>query len=312
MAAAGAAALMSSAPAMAEDPAPVTIGVIDTRPSSTATVDGVSIEYRHFGMAGYKEGVEQVTASRTHGDMVLDAVRGARSAIGDRRPYRVLHANPFVDKDGRLGINYGGMSSILEWYRENGVRVVSTTFAAGKEDPRMASFMSKAQDYGITIVASVGNGEMDGVPFPAANPSAIAIDGVNYRSMTTRRTPAYRRAEAVFSGATGVKTSERLDDALTQTMKAGSSNASKEVLGSSFAVPRAVVVIASRLTPGQGPDDARRLIASIARKDAPVDLATLPAPSAAVVVAEAPPAREPAGQRPSAAVLAAMAGGVSR
>lgn len=258
---------------------PVTIGVIDTR--TEASFEGLDVRYRHFGVPTHQEGVERVTSKYTHGDLVIKSIADARTAMKDSRPYTVLVANPFVQgPEGRLLVNYKGLREAVGWFKEAGVRVVSTTFAATKDAPGMAAFQKAADEAGILVVASIGNGGDRTVPYPAAYKETLAVDGWHYlqkRSSTYDAVTA--RIDATFDGTTGVRSHPNGRDAREGDLYrfTAAPDSAMEVRGSSFAVPRATAFLAATLGPSVDLASAKSALAGHDRR-AVFDLATARTP----------------------------------
>lgn len=228
---------------------PVTIGVIDTR--TDARFEGLDVQYRHFGVPTHEEGVERINSKYTHGDLVIKSIADARAAMKDSRPYRVMVANPFVQgPEGRLLVNYKGLREAVEWFKESGVRIVSTTFAATKDTPGMAAFQKAADEAGILVVASVGNGADRTVPYPAAYKETLAVDGWHYLQKRSSTYDAVTsRIDATFDGTTGVRSHPNGRDAREGDLYrfTAAPDSAVEVRGSSFAVPRATAYLAATL-----------------------------------------------------------------
>jgi len=259
----------SSAQAAATDA--VVIGVIDTR--AEAHFEGLDIQYRHFGVPTHREGVERMNPKMTHGDVVLKSIADARTAMGDERPYRIMFANPFVEgPEGRLLMNYKGLTDAVAWFKQNGVRIVSTTFVSPKDTPGMAAFSKAAGEAGILVVASIGNGGSKEVPYPAAYATSLAVDGWHYRKpKDSYYADVTRRIDVTFDGSTGVKNRPNGRDAHNDDAQrfTAAPDASAEVRGSSFAVAKATALLAATLGDRVDLQSAKAFMAPASRDRTP-------------------------------------------
>lgn len=254
----------TAANATPENAPPVRIGVIDTQ-ITPGDRDGMDVTYRHYGPKEYPEGVERINRHKTHGDVVLDSIADARAKMGDARRYQVFVANPFaVTADGSLAISYKGLSQTVQWFKENDVKVVSTTFAARENAPGMAAFEKAAREAGLVVVASIGNEGMTSVPFPAAYPSTIAVDGYHYKRDGRAEDAFHQRTDVVFDGSTKESNHpDGLDRRDDRPYFSGAPDRRVSVAGSSFAAARASAFLAANMTPDGGLTEARALVASI-------------------------------------------------
>lgn len=269
-----AATLASHGPVQAQTPSShddVVIGVIDTRVERG--FQGIQVEYRHFGVQGHREGVDRVSSRSSHGDLIVESIADARSAMRDGRPYRVFVANPFVERpEGGLRINWKGLQEALRWFKENDVKVISTTFATEQETPGMTAFAKAAQEAGMVVVASVGNGGANRVPYPASYPNTIAVDGWYYRQKADiDKAGITERIDAVFDGSTRARRNR--DAAMTgaEGLTPGSTGGGM-VRGSSFAVARATAYIAASLGRNVDEQSAKEFIRSVSTPRIPVTI----------------------------------------
>lgn len=271
----------------------VIMGVIDTQPS-TYQRQGMEIIEKSFGREGYPAGVERVNPRKTHGDVVLDTVAETRTQMGDSRTYRVYHANPFVEMpSGGLAIDYAGLKRSIAWFSENGVRVVATSFASAKDAPGMADFVRMAKSSGIVVVASVGNGETKGIPYPAAYKDVITVDGHFYRQPDSpMKRDALARADAVFDGLTKARGSTEAPQNQSRNdmnQYATFGNKVVPIAGSSFASARAATYIAANLNANVTFENASTLIrSSVAEAGRPVIPKLLTGGAPEIVTAKGP------------------------
>ena len=253
----------------------VVVGVIDTR--TTRAFDGLDVTYRHFGVEGHKEAEERINAKNTHGDLVLESIAGVRRTTGDERPYSIFVANPFVEgPEGRLQINYKGLRESIAWFKENHVTVVSTTFVSPKETAGMTAFNKAAQEAGILVVASLGNGGSKDVPFPAAYQDTLAVDGWYYKEgHSSYYATINKRADGIFDGSTLAKNHPNGRDARNDDVQrfTAAPDAGTPVGGSSFAVARAAAFVAASLGPEANLQNARALFADMRTPGRPIDVA---------------------------------------
>jgi hypothetical protein len=193
-----AAAVLSTAmPAVAEAqasaPQPITIGIVDV--AGTKVIGGdkrTKIEYRQFNPEGSRPGRWNTKAGVDHGEVVVTSfVRQVRS-MDKNVPIRILSANATYmhpSNPNVLKFHTEGAKKALEWFAQNGVKIVVTTMTS-KDTPAMQAFRAEAQKHGMIVFASAGNDVVRGVPsYPAAYPESISIVGDN-PTLALRKDPS--------------------------------------------------------------------------------------------------------------------------
>jgi hypothetical protein len=87
-------------------------------------------------------------------------------------------ASPFLQnpKTGQHVIDYEQLTFAYMWLARQGVKVVAQTFV-GKNSPALEAAMESADDQGLIVLSSAGNGPHENTvpPFPASHPRAIGI-----------------------------------------------------------------------------------------------------------------------------------------
>ena len=197
----------TAAPATAQQAPvePMVIGMFDAGSFSNAP-RGIELE---------KVGGVAAPTSFDHSKYVLAAFnRGYRAKKNDT--LRILYASPFeVDPDAKnpneVILDWNTMFKAMVEMKKRGVTLICTTF--GSDDSFGAEKMVKfAGDLGMTVVASLGNGETT-TPYPAMMPGVIAVLGSEANVDRSVR----KRADYTISG--------QIDDVR------GSSFAAAEVCG---------------------------------------------------------------------------------
>lgn len=199
------AAIAQPAAAQQVEATPVVIGMFDAGSFENAP-KGITLE---------KVGGVAAPTSFNHSSYVLTAFnRGYRAKKTDQ--LRILYASPFeVDPEAKnpneVILDWNILFKAMVEMKKRGVTLICTTF--GSDDQVGAGKMVKfASDLGMTVVASLGNGET-ATPYPAMAPGVIAVLGSEAR---VDRAVA-KRADFTLSG--------KVDDVQ------GSSFASAEVCG---------------------------------------------------------------------------------
>ena len=143
----------------------------------------------------------------THADQVLLSMDRAAQRYSDR-DIHVLAANAMNESNGKTMISGKGMQAALLWFRANGVKVVITTFASKAEVPSIKSFVDSANSLGMIVVSSIGNTTTDGVPFPAAYSSVIAVAG-DQSGTSILKDRAFRERIDIVGDGFGVVSSDQ-------------------------------------------------------------------------------------------------------
>ena len=230
-------ALSAHSPASAQvGNQPIRIGIIDTDASSVADErKGVSVVMRSFLPEGQEPASHRTHSGREHGADVVSSFLDQSWRIDPTRRVDVFSAVAFYRKGDRrvddmnnrpMGLNQEAAKRALDWFKENGVRVVVTTFVV-PESPQINDFMRKANEMGMVVFSSVNNAQSAYAPFPARHPDAVSVTG-NARNLDFATSGSMKdwvmfKADAGIPGKTLTTTPEN---------------------GSSFAVARAAAFAA--------------------------------------------------------------------
>lgn len=170
------AASLLSAPAYSQ-----TVGVIDTQPTTIPA--NVKIDF--INMGSEVNNLKQ-DSGRTHGQESLSAISKEYKAS---QPLHIYWSAPFDRNDVRnqtknnaLKMNWTMAIKTLHMMAANNVKLVCTTFVTN-DRVNAQRFADTAAELGITIVASIGNGETM-TPFPA-------MLGGNIVSVASNNTAGY-------------------------------------------------------------------------------------------------------------------------
>ncbi len=180
-------ALAAHSPAAAQTVAqPIRIGIIDTDASAVADErKGVSVTVRSFLADGQKPASHRTQSGREHGADVASSFLDQSWRIDPTRRVEVFSAVAFYQKGNErvddmnnrpMGLNQAAAQRALDWFKENGVRVVVTTFVV-PESPQINEFMRKANEMGMVVFSSVNNVQSAYAPFPARHPDAVSVTG---------------------------------------------------------------------------------------------------------------------------------------
>jgi len=141
--------------------------------------------------------VTSTPKSIAHGRYAIDKL--AQGAGGDR--VRVIYANPFREDPK----NPGATNVSIDWHvivrgmiamKKAGAKYVCTSFTTTDAE-RSRDLKSVADQLGMILVASLGNGELDR-PYPAMVPGVIAVLGVEQSTSVSRE--VRDRADYKLSG----------------------------------------------------------------------------------------------------------------
>jgi len=170
---------------------PFRVGIIDTPVDQIiGPKDQVTVQVKSFLDAGQKPGRPPNPLHISHGAIVASAFIQQAKKIDPERAIEIFSAQAFFqipskktdwdDDNGPapVGLNFDAATRSLDWFKQNGVRVVVTAFV-GSDSPGMRSFLSHANALGMLVFAGANNDPMKGVLFPARDPESIAVTGNN-------------------------------------------------------------------------------------------------------------------------------------
>lgn len=232
-----AATTLSVTPAIAkESPSEVRIGVLDVKSEDLIShKDNVSLEYREYNREDRKSARWMTSSGFDHGQLVVSTFLDQMRQIDKNVPVKIYAANIFEEKGAAsmnemlsaqpskrtLSVSWEGAEKALDWFKENDVKVVLTSFTASDSES-LRSFMKKANAMGMTIFASAGNA-VGGNIYPAAYPETISVSG-DEKTIAFRNDPSVSKwVDFVTDGRTPIA-------------------AGREDVGSSFAVSRAAAL----------------------------------------------------------------------
>lgn len=165
---------------------PIKVGIIDTDASAVADDrKGVSVRMRSFLEEGHRIGSHKTESGREHGADVASSFLDQSWRIDPTRRVEIFSAvafyrsgdNKIDEQDNRpMRLSYEAARKALDWFKENGVRVVVTTFVV-PETKGVNDLMKHAADLGMVMFSSTNNVRSTFVPFPARHPDAIAVTG---------------------------------------------------------------------------------------------------------------------------------------
>lgn len=187
IAAASLALAATSVTAHAQTPIePIKVGVIDTDATALhQPKKGIFVEKKSFLPENVDPGSHKTGTGREHGVEVMSAFIEQSRAIDPSRPIKIHSAITFVrDGDNRIDeqnnrpmrLDYQAAEKALDWFKEQGVRVVVTAFVL-RETKEMNKFMDHARDLGLVVFSATNNGPSAYPPFPARHPEAISVTG---------------------------------------------------------------------------------------------------------------------------------------
>lgn len=232
-----AATTLSATPVIAkEGPSEVRIGVLDVKSDRLISdKDNVSLEYREYNREDRKSARWMTSSGFDHGQLVVSTFLDQMRQIDKNVPVKIYAANIFEEKGAAsmnemlsaqpskrtLSVSWEGAEKALDWFKENDVKVILTSFTASDSES-LRSFMKKANAMGMTIFASAGNA-VGGNIYPAAYPETISVSG-DEKTIAFRNDPSVSKwVDFVTDGRTPIA-------------------AGREDVGSSFAVSRAAAL----------------------------------------------------------------------
>jgi subtilisin len=153
----------------------VKIGVLDT-----------GIDYKHPDLAtNYKGGHDFINndddpmddnGHGTHVAGILAAARNGKGVVGVA-PDAELYAVKVSDSKGKG--SFSGLVEGINWAIENHMDIVTMSITGEGGSMALAKAVSTAYDDGLILVAAVGNGNGEGVLYPAAYKDVIGVGSVN-------------------------------------------------------------------------------------------------------------------------------------
>jgi len=93
------------------------------------------------------------------------------------RSIRILPVKVLSDRASRTYIRDGYKG--IRYAMENGADIICLAWSGGNPGPEDLELLQKAYEKGILIIASAGNFNEEKVQFPAADPSVIAVAGID-------------------------------------------------------------------------------------------------------------------------------------
>jgi hypothetical protein len=115
---------------------------------------------------------------RGHADVMARALIEAFQEAAPGNQLELFVASPFLQnpKTGQHVIDFEQLAFAYMWLAHQGVKVVAQTFVA-KNNPALEAAMETAEDHGLIVLSSAGNGPRENAvpPFPASYPLAIGI-----------------------------------------------------------------------------------------------------------------------------------------
>jgi subtilisin family serine protease len=153
----------------------VKIGVLDT-----------GIDYKHPDLAAnYKGGHDFINndddpmddnGHGTHVAGILAAARNGKGAVGVA-PDADLYAVKVSDSNGKG--SFSGLVEGINWAIENHMDIVTMSITGEGGSMALEKAVKMAYDDGLILVAAVGNGEGEGVLYPAAYDDVIGVGSVD-------------------------------------------------------------------------------------------------------------------------------------
>ena len=197
LASALAVAVVGHLPAQAESQgvsSEIRVGMIDVQGRVLSFEDkNTAIYYKEFAPEGKSPATWQTESGFDHGDMMASAFVRQMRKIDASKKVMLFSANIFYENSASnathsmamrnmssqrtISMNQEGMSKALDWFKENGVKVVLTAFN-GQDNAQMKAFMAKANANGMIVFASAGN-KVGGSSYPAAYPETISVAADN-------------------------------------------------------------------------------------------------------------------------------------
>jgi len=228
-------ALGANPAAASATPNEVKVGILDVQADSVlCSAKGVAIDYRRYTQPGKTPAQWLTESGFDHGQLVATAFVEQVRKINKSVPIRIFSANVFEETQAAtvaayesakpskrtLTVNWDGAREALKWFKENGVKIVLTSFT-GQDSPAQRAFMNEASAKGMVVFASAGNAV--GAPaYPARYPETISVAGDN-KELSFRKDPTM--ATWVHFSMNG--------------LAPGQSDGPQSDKGSSFAVARA-------------------------------------------------------------------------
>lgn len=166
--------------------APIRIGIIDTDASAMSDErKGVTVHAKSFLADGQEPASHKTQSGREHGADVVSSFLDQSWRIDPTRRVEVFSAMAFYKKSNEridelrnrpMGLNQEAAKRALDWFKENGVRIVVTTFVV-PESRQINEFMAKANEMGMVVFSSTNNLQSSYAPFPARHADAVSVTG---------------------------------------------------------------------------------------------------------------------------------------
>jgi hypothetical protein len=190
---------------------PIKVGVIDTDASDLhQPKKGIFVEAKSFLSQGLVPGSHRTGTGREHGVEVMSSFIEQSRAIDPDRPIKIHSAITFVrdgnnpideQKNRPMRLDYEAAKKALDWFNEQGVRVVVTAFVL-PERKELNEFMDHAKNLGMVVFSATNNARSSFPPFPARHSEAISVTG-NSRNLDFDTNPEMQKW-VMFQSSAGI------------------------------------------------------------------------------------------------------------
>jgi len=161
--------------------ATVKIGLIDfaLRRETLNSFDHVTIRSITFDASNYKAArYQSAKHTRGHGDVMVGELIAAFQAAAPENKLELYVASPYLENPntGQQVIDFDQLAFAYTWFARQGVKIIAQTFVAN-DNPQLASAVAAADEQGLVILTSAGNGPQQNAvpPFPASYDKTIGI-----------------------------------------------------------------------------------------------------------------------------------------